>query len=69
MWFLISTCERKRERQLIRCTAENVNKHNEARKTKTTYEVVAAAEPLGSVFLQKTLQQVSGCVGNVRLEL
>lgn len=34
-----------------------------------TYKVLFAAQPLGPVFLQQALQQVSGRVGNVGFQL
>lgn len=34
-----------------------------------TYEVISAAQPLGAVLLQQTLQQLAGSVGNVGLQL
>lgn len=42
--------------------------HTQAHNT-STYKVLCAAQPLGSVLLQEALQQVSGCVGNVGLQL
>lgn len=47
----------------------NVHSRVNNTSTDTTYKVFCATQPLGAVFLQQTLQQVSGCVGNVGLQL